>query len=124
MSDYRQQVKDWYDGFSFGERKDIYNPWSIINFLDKRKAGTYWVNTSSNDLLSKLVREGSRNMKSTFEKLIQGESFRTELDEQIVYELIDRNEQAVWSLLLASGCLKVKRYNEYMSQFGDWKKEY
>lgn len=124
LSDYRQQVKDWYDGFSFGERKDIYNPWSIINFLDKRKAGTYWVNTSSNDLLSKLVREGSRNMKSTFEKLIQGESFRTELDEQIVYELIDRNEQAVWSLLLASGCLKVKRYNEYMSQFGEWKQEY
>ena len=63
-------------------------------------------------------------MKSTFEKLIQGESFRTELDEQIVYELIDRNEQAVWSLLLASGCLKVKRYNEYMSQFGEWKQEY
>ena len=124
LSDYRQQVKDWYDGFSFGERKDIYNPWSIINFLDKRKAGTYWVNTSSNDLLSKLVREGSRNMKSTFEKLIQGESFRTELDEQIVYELIDRNEQAVWSLLLASGCLKVKRYNEYMSQLGEWKQEY
>ena len=124
LSDRRQQVKEWYDGFSFGKRKDIYNPWSIIHFLDKRKAGTYWVNTSSNDLISKLVREGDRNMKAAFEKLLQGEAFQTEIDEQVIYDLLGRNEQAIWSLLLASGYLRVKKYEEYISPFGEWKQEY
>ena len=63
LSDHKQQVKDWYDGFTFGSRKDIYNPWSIINFLDERKLGAYWVNTSSNRLASNLLREGNSNVK-------------------------------------------------------------
>ena len=50
MTDRKEEVKMWYDGFSFGYWKDIYNPWSIINFLDKRMAAPYWVNTSSNSL--------------------------------------------------------------------------
>lgn len=108
LSDQKQQVKYWYDGFTFGGRTDIYNPWSIINFLDERRVGTYWANSSSNSLVGKLIREGSPDIKKTFESLMQGESFHAEIDEQIVYDSLDDDEQAVWSLLLASGYLKVK----------------
>ena len=53
-----EQVKRWYDGFIFGAHKDIYNPWSILNFLAKGEYSTYWANTSSNSLVGKLIREG------------------------------------------------------------------
>jgi len=124
LSDQKQQVKSWYDGFTFGKRKDIYNPWSIINFLDKKKVGAYWANTSSNTLIGKLIRESSPAIKKTFEHLLQGESIHLEIDEQIVYQLLDSDEQAIWSLLLASGYLKVKDFTEYISAFGEWKQEY
>ncbi len=124
MSDQKQLVKDWYDGFMFGSRKDIYNPWSIINFLVEKKVGAYWANTSSNSLVGKLVREGSRKVKETFERLLQGESIRAEIDEQIVYDLLDGSEQALWSLLLASGYMKVKDYKVYTSEFGEWREDY
>ncbi len=107
MSDRKQQVKDWYDGFSFGERKDIYNPWSIINLLDKKKFGAYWVNSSANSLVEKLLREGSPNIKKSFEDLLNGGTLRMEIDEQIVYNQLSTKKNAVWSLLLATGYLKV-----------------
>ena len=98
----KEEVKWWYDGFVFGKHKDIYNPWSILNFLDKGKIGTYWANTSSNSLVGKLIREGNRNIKTTFEKLLKGETIRCPIDEQIVYNQLDDNEAAIWSLLLAN----------------------
>ena len=103
----REEVKCWYDGFIFGEHKDIYNPWSILNFLDKGKIGTYWANSSSNSLVGKLVREGSKRVKTAFEDLLQGKTIRCAIDEQIVYNQLDRGEGAIFSLLLASGYLKV-----------------
>lgn len=106
----KEKVKQWYDGFIFGEHRDIYNPWSILNFLDKKKYNTYWANTSSNSLVNKLIREGSRNIKEKFEGLLRGEILRTKIDEQIVYNQLDTNETAIWSLLLASGYLKVLAY--------------
>ena len=107
LSGYQQQVKDWYDGFSFGEKRDIYNPWSIINFLDERKAGAYWANSSANSLVEKLLREGNANIKKNFESLLHGGTLRMEIDEQIVYNQLPAKKNAVWSLLLASGYLKV-----------------
>ncbi len=124
LSDRKQEVKDWYDGFTFGTRTDIYNPWSILNYLDKKQLGTYWANSSSNSLAGKLIREGSRDLKASFERLLQGESIITEIDEQIVYGQLDDDEQAVWSLLLASGYLRVKQFKAYMSDYGEWKQEY
>lgn len=109
----KQKVKEWYDGFIFGEHRDIYNPWSILNFLDKGKFDIYWANTSSNSLVGKLIREGNRSIKEKFERLLEDETIRTTLDEQIVYDQLNGNEQAVWSLLLASGYLKVLSYEEY-----------
>ena len=85
-----------------------YNPWSIINFLEERKVGAYWANTSSNSLVSKLIREGDADMKKIFEHLLQGGTIRMEIDEQIIYDQLSVKRNAVWSLLLASGYLKVK----------------
>lgn len=109
MSDWEDRVKDWYDGFTFGSKSDIYNPWSIINFLDEKRLGTYWANTSSNGLVGKLIREGSKNVKIIMEDLLQGGVLRTVIDEQIVFNQLGRNESAIWSLLLASGYLKVEQ---------------
>ena len=106
-------MKRWYDGFIFGTHKDIYNPWSILNYLDSQQYTTYWANTSANSLVGKLVREVNRNIKEKFEKLLCGECILSEIDEQIVYNQLNGNEQAVWSLLLASGYLKVLSYEKY-----------
>ncbi len=118
-SEEKQRVKQWYDGFIFGTHADIYNPWSILNFLDKGVFTTYWANTSSNSLVGKLLREGSRKVKEKFETLLRGESIRSEIDEQIVYDQLDHNEDAVFSLLLASGYLKVLSHErEELIEYG------
>ena len=87
------------------------NPWSILNSLDTGKLRTYWANTSSNSLVGKLIREGNRDIKVAFERLLQGGHLRIQIDEQIVYNQLDGNEEAIWSLLLASGYLKVVSYD-------------
>ena len=106
----KDKVKTWYDGFSFGDKKEIYNPWSILNYLDKGKFGTYWANTSSNSLIGKLIREGSPEIKIIMEDLLKGKNFRTQIDEQIVFSQLDQRQSAIWSLLLAGGYLKVVEY--------------
>lgn len=110
MKDKHIEVKEWYNGFIFGRCRDIYNPWSIINYLKKGKLATYWANTSSNGLIDKLIREGSAEIKTSMEKLLKGEHLYKEIDEQIVFDQLDADENAVWSLFLASGYLKVESY--------------
>ena len=107
----KELVKSWYDGFIFGECRDIYNPWSILNYLDKGKLGTYWANTSSNSLAGKLIREGTPDIKMTMEDLLRGQTFHTVIDEQIVFNQLNYSESAVWSLLLTSGYLRVERFS-------------
>ena len=124
MSEKKMEVKQWYDGFTFGKVTDIYNPWSILNYLRKKRLAAYWANTSSNSLAGKLIREGDKGIKTSFENLMQGKSLHAEIDEQIVYSQLDSDGQAVWSLLLAAGYLKVKQFNAYETEFGDWKEEY
>lgn len=113
MSDRKKEVKNWYDGFTFGTQTDIYNPWSVLHYLDKKKAIAYWANSSSNSLAGKLVREGSADIKQEFEELISGKSILTSIDEQIVYGELDGSEEGIFSLLLASGYLKVLRYEGF-----------
>lgn len=110
LSEKKQDVKAWYDGFTFGGRSDIYNPWSIINYLDKKRLTTYWANTSSNALISKLIRESSAQVKSDFEGLLQGRSLQKVIDEQIVFQQLSEDENAIWSMLLACGYLKADQY--------------
>ena len=100
-------VKRWYDGFTFGPVMDMYNPWSITNFLDDGKLDVYWANTSSNGLVGKLMRTGRPEIKRLFEKLMKGETIQVPVDEQIIFNQLDTNPAAIWSLLLASGYLKV-----------------
>lgn len=108
LSSEKETVSDWYDGFTFGRKSNIYNPWSIINYLKSKKFSAYWANTSSNSLIGKLIREGSADTKIIMEDLLSGKTFRTQIDEQIIFNQLGHKEGAVWSLLLASGYLRVK----------------
>ena len=108
MGDKKDEVKQWYDGFTFGEHRDIYNPWSITNYLDEGRLYPYWASTSSNGLVSRLIRTASADVKEKMEDLLRGQTITVNFDEQIVYNQLDDNEEAIWSLLLASGYLKVQ----------------
>ena len=109
MSEQKEIVKSWYDGFVFGNQKDIYNPWSITNYLDKKQVRTYWADTSSNSLISRLIRKASAGIKEQMEELLQGKEIIVNFDEQIVFEQLDQDENAIWSLMLASGYLKAEQ---------------
>ena len=110
ISDEKEKVKEWYDGFTFGDKKDIYNPWSIINYLKFKKYETYWADSSSNRLVNELIRTGSAEIKNTMETLMAGGTVEKNIDEQIVFEQLKTNKDAVWSLLLASGYLRVEAF--------------
>ena len=103
----KDEVKKWYDGFGFGSVSQIYNPWSVLSFLEEKRIATYWANTSSNSLVSKLIREGDRGIKSDFETLLVDGEIESSLDEEIVYSDLNGSSSGLWSLLLASGYLKV-----------------
>ena len=112
LGEEKEKVKEWYDGFVFGKCKDIYNPWSILNFMDTGKYETYWANTSSNSLVGKLIREADGEIKQSMEQLLKGDHLFCPIDEQIVYNQLDYNEDAIWSLLVASGYLKILSYED------------
>lgn len=117
----KQEVKRWYDGFTFGSCTDIYNPWSIASFI--RNGGeydAYWANTSGNGLVNALVQRGNVDIKQSMEELLQGKSITARIDEQIVFHQLDDNVDAVWSLLLATGYLKVLT----LKNIGGRKKKY
>lgn len=116
MGEKKGVVKQWYDGFTFGEYHDIYNPWSITNFLKEKKLRPYWAATSSNGLVGKLIRTASIGVKEKMEDLLNNKEIIVNFDEQIVFEQLDYNENAIWSLLLASGYLKVEKV-EYRGIF-------
>ncbi len=103
----KDTVRKWYDGFTFGSITDIYNPWSILNFLDKKKFKTYWANSSSNSLIILQLQQADSDIKKQFERLMQGESIVAEIDEEIVFSQLGKKPDAIWSLMLASGYLKI-----------------
>ena len=117
-------VKRWYDGFTFGNKTDIYNPWSIINYLDSGKFGTYWADTSSNSLINKLVQEANADIKKDFEILLDGGTVKADIDEQIVYSQLDGSARTLWSLMLASGYLRIDKYTSYDEDEDDTEREY
>ena len=108
LGEEKQGVKAWYDGFTFGACSDIYNPWSITSFIDNGgEYDAYWADTSGNGLVNSLIRQGNTTVKSAMEDLLTGRTLMTELNEQIVFNQLDGSTGAVWSLLLATGYLKV-----------------
>ena len=112
MSNEKAAVKEWYDGFTFGDVKDIYNPWSIINYLQTGKIDSYWTDSSSNGIVNKLIKTGTPDIKEAMAVLISGGVIEKKIDEQIVFDQLDKNEDAIWSLLLASGYLCIESYKE------------
>jgi len=100
-------IRAWYNGYQIGDTV-IYNPWSIVNCLKQQgKLQAYWSNTSGNDLIKKLLIQSKTSFKAQFELLLRGESIERFIDERLVFQYLDGNETAVWSLLLAAGYLKV-----------------
>ncbi len=124
MQDKMPEVKQWYDGFQFGNSHNIYNPWSITKFLKEKKFTTYWANTSSNALIGKLIREGSFEMKTAVEDLLQGKTYQTAADTEIVFSDLDDRESAIWGLLLAGGYVKAVEEVVADSDMGDEGLEY
>ena len=119
MSGEKENVKKWYDGFTFGSLTDIYNPWSITCFLENRLYKPYWANSSSNRLVSQLIQQGSSQTKIMMEDLLAGKPLSMELDEEIIFDQLHHKRGAVWSLLLASGYLKVasRQFDETTGRF-------
>lgn len=107
MEDSFSDVKKWYDGFRIGSKADIYNPWSVTQYLDSGKLDDYWANTSENSLVDKLIKESGANVKTAVESLLKGEAVEALIDDEIVFNLIDKNESGIFSLLLAAGYLRV-----------------
>lgn len=112
LSESLGKVKYWYDGFRFGNKKDIYNPWSITKYLDSQKFDTYWANTSSNNVIGRLIQRGTPDIKIAVEDLLEGKQLVTSLDEEIIFNQLDENSEAIWSLLLASGYLRIEHISE------------
>ena len=102
----KEKVKQWYDGFIFGSEREIYNPWSIINYLYDKKFSSYWADSSLNSLVSELIIHSDYTLKEEMGHLLQGESIITKLDEQIVFSRLYTKVGAIWSLLMASGYVK------------------
>ena len=103
-----EEIKKWYNGYKIGQTKDIYNPWSILNYIVGYKNGfkTYWANTSSNELLKEQLAD--RNENYTREQLlglINNETIEKEIDENFVFPNLDKNKELLWSLLTFSGYL-------------------
>ena len=112
LGDMGEKVRYWYDGFRFGRERNIYNPWSITKYLDAKKFGTYWANTSSNRLVSRLIRESDVDIKVAMEDLLEDRAIKTSIDEEIVFDQLEDSNEAIWSLLVASGYLKVESISE------------
>lgn len=103
-----EKIKDWYNGYVFGDSV-IYNPWSIINCLSKDGFfAPYWVNTSQNQLIKKLLDDSQSILKFKLERLLLGESLQEYLQYNIVFQLLGKSEEAFWSLFLYTGYLRAE----------------
>lgn len=112
MGEQKELVKSWYDGFVFGNTHDIYNPWSITNFLVKKQVRPYWADTSSNSMIDELIRKASTDIKEKMEELLQGKEIVVNFDEQIVFEQLDNYNQFMKALLSDD----IDAMNYYMNQ--------
>ena len=106
--DKMRDVKDLYDGFIFGKQKDMYNPWSICNYIRQGELISYWTNTSSNKLIGDIIRKHLVGRKYEIEQLMSGEKVHKEINENITFQYLDGDENSLWSLLLSVGYIKAE----------------
>lgn len=103
-----RDVKAMYDGFTIGRHQDIYNPWSICNYMRQRELIGYWVNTSSNKLVGDIIRRHPVESKYEIERLMAGEKVHKRINEGITFQYLEGDENSLWSLLLAVGYIKAE----------------
>ena len=117
MEDRFSEVKEWYDGYHFGNA-DVYCPWDVINFADRAKDDrearpeAYWINTSGNELVKRFIDKANKTTKSEIERLINGEAIEKELRLDLTYEEIDQSIENLWSVLFTTGYLTQSGRNE------------
>ena len=115
LEDKANEIKDWYDGYLFSDTQ-IYNPWSTINHIKNLTVNPnypckpYWSNTSSNEIVKRLIEESNDRTKNAIEELINGTPVKAQIYEDITYGTIDVNSEYIWSFLLFTGYLKVTAY--------------
>jgi len=109
-------VKAYYNGYQIGEAT-LYNPWSVMNFFDKKALAPYWLLTSNDKLLKTVLLNSSNEIKKQLTDLIQGKSISGEIDVNLRYEDLMEKEQALWTLLLFGGYLKVETKKRKDSRF-------
>ena len=106
IQDKKEEIKKWYDGYVIGNTENIYNPWSILNYLTDRRLQAYWINTSSNDLI-KLILKNSTTVKEKIGILLKDEAIEVPINLETIIVGIENNENNIWGLLLGTGYLKV-----------------
>ena len=113
LTDRKDELENYYNGYNFGNNK-IYNPWSVINYLENKAPGPYWINTSSNDLIHDLIMKSKEaTIKDKVFSLLNGKSISVRLNEHIVFSDIDKKEDNVWNFLAFTGYLTVTKHHEY-----------
>ena len=101
----KEEIRKWYDGYKIGKEEGIYNPWSVLNYLNKRELKPYWVNTSSNDLI-KMTLKKSNSIKEQFGKLLNDEEIEVKIDLETIIVGIEEKEENIWGLMIQTGYLK------------------
>ena len=107
IEDEKEEIRKWYDGYKIGDIEGIYNPWSVLNYLNKRELMPYWVNTSSNDLI-KMTLKNSTTVKEKIEKLLNDEAVEVNINLETVIVGIEDQEENIWGLMLQTGYLKIE----------------
>ena len=113
----KKEAKRWYDGFIFGLAKEMYNPWSIIEYLRWKEADSYWAQTSSNALVGELILHGGFDIQEETGRLLQKKSITVTMDEHIVFSELYKTPGAIWSLLMAAGYVKPLSRKPASSQY-------
>ncbi len=110
LDSHLKATKEWYDGYHFGDA-DVYCPWDVINYVDSLNASSdaspqaYWINTSSNELVKRLIYRADRKTKNEIERLVAGEVIKKELHQELTYDEIDNSIENIWSVLFTTGYL-------------------
>ena len=106
IEEQKEEIKKWYDGYRIGNVEGIYNPWSVLNYLNRKELVPYWVNTSSNDLI-KLTLKNSTTVKEKMERLLKGEAIEVPINLETIIVGIEDREDNIWGLMLGTGYLKI-----------------
>ena len=114
LSSYKDMIRDWYDGYHFGDT-DVYCPWDVINYCDELLADpgaepeNYWANTSGNDLIRRLLKKANQSTKSDVEQLINGETITKTIRQELTYREVEDSIDNIWSVLYSTGYLTCRR---------------